>query len=274
MGKFRCTHCDFHCNKWHYYKNHVTQIHKKINIGILANHQIHDTYQYFLTPQILKDNNLRIAFVYKYDDFEINKEDLKMFDSINVLIIDNDGSLCKTIIKYIKDNNLQINLIKICEIEFPIFPLNWNSKKDYARNYKNWKGINKINFTCKFNVCIKKLYRKFASIDYDENIIQYIKDNFSTKLLFTGTCYPTNHLINELWKCLFKKIWIKNSIDDKIRENILKNPKPNPYTTKMISDLNIKYFPYTNDKYYNIMYTKNYPYFCTPIIYNLQSEVL
>jgi hypothetical protein len=190
---------------------------------------------------------------YKYDNnyWEYTHElDYKIFDNIDILIIElnkyeNNASSDK-IIKYCQEKNIKI--IKTCMIIFPIFPINWSGYGDNSKDYINWIELDKIDYKIRFKKIIDSLKLKF---------INYIEENFNKKLLFLHSLHPTNILLYELWKSIFNNLNIKITdykykFDKEILEGWL-----NPYTTKMIKDLDIQYEVVIDDNFYLERYNEN-----------------
>jgi hypothetical protein len=288
MGKLRCTICNFSCNKPFYLKNHMEMIHNRTNVGMFASHQLIKSYEYFLTNQVAEENKLRLNFFFYNHDYDtLNNQyaeilDYRKFNELDTLIIEinslTNQASSTNIIKYALEKNPNMKIIKVCQIDFLIFPINWNSQFDKSRNYKNWRGAHKINFKSKFRICINSLYRHFKNTDYDTKIIEFIKSNFHNQLLFTSCTYPTNILLCEMWKCLFSLMNIdfdKYNFASVLNEKeLLNDPRPNPFTTKMISDLDITFNPKIDDKLYNKRYRKNTLHINRPIITFPESTIL
>lgn len=295
MGKLRCSKCDFHCNKWQYMKNHNEQIHNKINIGIMTGFQIKNSCRYFLTGKILEENKLRLSFYHNYNTFNTLNHNYfeilnyHIFDHLDILIIENNNltnqASSRRIIEYAKEKNPNIKIIKICQINFPIFPINWTDNNEYNRDYKNWRGVKNIDFNRKFKLCCRKLYRTIAHTNYDESIVDYIKNNFHKKKLFATCSYPTNILLYKMWESIFSMLKLdfnKYNFDKSYCTPILVPNKQNLYPLKLISDLNLEYTEILkkeslideNNSYYDKIYKKNKRYINRPIISNVQSELL
>ena len=271
MGKFRCKKCDFSCNKQFYFKNHKEMIHNRTHIGIFSSRQLVKSCRFFLNDQVIEENKLRLDFFFNFNDYDTLRNkyaeilDYRKFDGLDVLIIEinslTNQASSTNIIKYALSKNPNMKIIKVCCLEFLIFPINWNSQTDKSRNYKNWRGINKINFKVKFKVCIHSLYRQFKGTDYNTQIIEFIKNNFHKNKLFTSSTYPTNLLLCEMWKCLFLLMnnipFEKYNFISSLKEELLDDPRPNPFTTKMISDLNIEYECNIDNNFYTKLYRNN-----------------
>lgn len=88
-------------------------------------------------------------------------------------------------------------------------------------------------------------------------ITEFIENNFNKKLLFTHSLHPTNILLFELWKSIFNNLSI--NIDDYIFifNKELIDCWYNPFTSKMIKDLNIEFETIVDDIFYINRYNEN-----------------
>ena len=234
--------------------------------------------KYFLNKNLLESNNLELKFnlaFYRYDPeyrrYE-GKLDYSIFNDLDTLIIeinnldDENQASSKKIINYCNKNN--INVIRTFIIKFPIYPINWSGKGENKQDYLNWEGLENIDYNKKFIKCIESIRKSNIDSDLSTNIVDFIEKNFSKKLLFTHSLHPSNILLYELWRYILEKLLI--NIDDykfNINEEIIpiKSMGPpdnisklsNPFTSKMIIDLNITFSIKPNDKFYIERYNKN-----------------
>ena len=222
-----------------------------IKIGCFCSCQVHSTHHFFLNSQIAEKNNLKIVFsepFWEYSDkFNANPRILnyEIFNELNILIIENNNltnnASSELIIKYCKDKNIKI--IITCLLKFPIYPINWSGYGENINDYINFNGLENINYIDKFNKCLNSLYKDIQDTDLNVDIVDFIKDNFSKKLLFTHSLHPTNILLFELWKHIFKNLNI-NIYDYEYTfppYEILFHSWINPFTNKMIKDLEINF---------------------------------
>lgn len=238
-----------------------------IKIGLIGSCQLVTCYDFFLNDDVKQQNNINIEFALPFYIYDINyiyykcKLDYKIFNEIDILIIENNKLNCEAssqkIIQYCIKNHKNIKIIKTCLIKFPIFPINWSGHGENKKDYENWKDLDKIDYKQKFNYLISKLKNDFTYTNLDVNIVKFIEDNFNKKLLFTHSLHPTNILLYELWKSIFKNlnIDITNYNYNYTSELILF--WNNPFTSKMIIDLNIQFQIDVDDNFYIKRYNQN-----------------
>jgi hypothetical protein len=221
---------------------------------------------FFLNEEI-KNFNIEVKFslpFYNYDNSYIYYKgtlNYSIFDDLDVLVIeinnlheDNQAS-SKKILDYCENKN--IKTIKTFLIKFPIFPINWSGYVINKNDYLDWVYLNNINYKKRFMECIESCRKSNLNCDLDVDITNFIYKNFNKKLLFTHSLHPTNALLYQLWK----NILIKFSIDiDKYHydfKNELINCWHNPFTSKMIKDLDIKFETTVDDDFYINLYNEN-----------------
>jgi hypothetical protein len=230
----------------------------KIKVGFFGSCQLHLCSSFFLNEDVLKSNGMEIIFsepFYEYD-FKYNNDPRKinyeLFDKIDILIVennnlDNDASSRK-LIEYCKLKNKKI--FKTCLLKFPIYPINWSGYGENIKDYIDFNGLENINYVNKFNKCIISLENNIKETDLSIEIVNFIKNNFSEKLLFTHSLHPTNVLLYELWKQILFFLNIDISkYNYNMNTNII-NCWYNPFTTKMVKDLNIKFNYIIDDNFY------------------------
>ena len=97
-----------------------------------------------------------------------------------------------------------------------------------------------------------------AKSDLNKNIIDFIKNNFNKQLLFTHSLHPTNILLYEIWRSILN--FINIDIDDynyNLNTGNIINCWYNPFTTKMIKDLDINFEYIISDDFYINRYNDN-----------------
>ena len=85
----------------------------------------------------------------------------------------------------------------------------------------------------------------------------FIENNFDKQLLFTHSLHPTNILLYQLWKYILENLSINIEENEYNFTKELINCWFNPFTSKMIKDLNIKFKPIIDDKFYVLRYNEN-----------------
>lgn len=227
-------------------------------IGLFGSCQLNACYKFFLNKQVTH-NKFTIMFslpFYKYNPAFIGykkKLNYAVFDKIDILIIENNEldnqASSKKIIEYCKNKNIQI--IKTFLIKFPIFPINWSGLGENKTDYLNWTALDAINYKRKFEACILSCIKHNNESDLSPTISTFIKERFNKQLLFTHSLHPTNALLYELWRSIFVNLSI--NIDDyayHFKRELLANDWSNPFTNKMMTDLNIKFNPIIDDDFY------------------------
>lgn len=237
-----------------------------IKIGLFGSCQLHLCSNFFLNNEVIKKNNFKILFslpFYEYNPmYEYFKEILnyKIFDDLDILIIENNNlnneASSKKIINYcLTKKNLKI--IKTFLIYFPIFPLNWDGYGENKNDYLNWIDLDKINYQEKFEKCITSCREKNINSDLSLEISNFIENNFNKKLLFTHSLHPTNVLLYELWKNIFVNLSININDYSFVFNKELLLLWNNPFTTKMIKDLDIQFETNIDDNFYIDRYNEN-----------------
>lgn len=237
-----------------------------MKIAFFGSCQLHLCSNFFINDIIKNENNIELIFnkpFYEYDDkFPEFKEELNynIFDELDVLIIENNNlnnsaSLYK-IITYCLDKKIKI--IKTCLIKFPIYPINWSGYGENIKDYINYKDLNEINYKEKFNNIISNLKKDFLNTNLDTGIITFIEENFNKKLLFTHSLHPTNILLFELWKSILNNLDININNYKFIFNYELIDCWYNPFTTKLVEDLNIQFQTIVDDNFYIERFNKNY----------------
>ena len=234
------------------------------NIGLFGCCQLNLVCNFFLNKKVLSDNNLKIIFnlpFYVYDTkYPTYKKplDYNIFDNIDILIIENNKleneASSDKIINYCSKKKIKI--IKTCMLKFPIYPINWSGLDENINDYKNWKILENIDYKLKFDKCINSLSRNIIDSNLDINIVNFIRNNFNKTLLFTHSLHPTNILLYELWKSIFKCLDISITDYNYIFKNELINCWFNPFTSKMITDLNIEFEVKISDEFYIERYNR------------------
>lgn len=218
-------------------------------IGFFGSCQLHLCDKFFLNEEIKKKYNIEVIFslpFYEYDPVYTGykgKLDYSIFDNLDILIIEinklNNETSSKKIIDYLQDKNIKI--YKTFLIKFPIYPLNWSGYGENKEGYLNWNGLDNINYKEKFNHCLESVYKSNIKSDLSINITEFIKNNFNKQLLFTHSLHPTNILLYELWKYILQNLSINIEDNKYIFTEELINCWYNPFTTKMIKDLDIQF---------------------------------
>lgn len=220
--------------------------------------QLHLCSDFFINNYIKNEKKIFIKFslpFYIYDDKYpgcIGSLDYNIFNDLDYLIIENnnlDNSASSTkIINFCLNKNIKI--FKTCLLKFPIFPINWSGYGENIKDYENFNGLENINYVDKFYKCLESLKKEIEKTDLKHNLIDFINNNFSKKILFTHSLHPTNILLYELWKQIlfFLNIDIEKYNYD--MQNELINCWHNPLTTKMVKDLKIEYDFVIDDNFY------------------------
>ena len=246
------------------------------NIGIFGSCQLYYSSNFFLNKKLLEDNNLDIKFCLPFFDYDNNysgyKEGLNynIFNNLDILIIENNNlnnkASSKKIINYSKIKNSKIKIIKTCLLKFPIYPINWSGYGEYKKDYLTWyglKGLHNINYKDKFNILLNNMEKEIYNTDLDNSIVEFIRNNFNKVLLFTHSLHPTNILLYQLWKIILEKININitnyDSDYDLInkKEELIPTYWINPFTNKMVQDLNIHFDVVIDDEFYINRYNEN-----------------
>jgi len=221
------------------------------NIGFFGSCQLHLCSDFFLNEQIKCKYNITVIFSlpsYEYDYNYPNyrgKLDYSIFDNLDILIIeinllplDNQAS-SERIINYLKTKNVKI--VKTFLIKFPIYPLNWSGYGENKTDYLNWLGLDNINYKENFKKCIESMRESNIKSDLSHEITDFVEKNFNKQLLFTHSLHPTNILLYQLCKYILQNLFINIEENKYIFTYELINCWYNPFTTKMIKDLDIQF---------------------------------
>ena len=237
-----------------------------MKIGLFGSCQLYLTSNFFFNNEINKKYDLEIMFslpFYEYDkDYALYKGiilDYTIFDNLDCLIIENNNLECEASSKKIIDYclNKNIKIIKTFLIKFPIFPINWSGYGENKNDYINWDDLNNIDYKLKFKKCIESCVKDNSRCDLSMDITNFIETNFNKKLLFTHSLHPTNILLYELWRQIFRNININIDDYNYILNNELILWWNNPFTSKMITDLNIEFNVNVDDNFYINKYNTN-----------------
>jgi hypothetical protein len=237
-----------------------------MKIGIIGSCQLHLCSDIFFSEEVCFANNITICFsipFYLYDKkyYEYTKElDYSIFDTINVLIIENNNLTNKAssekIIQYCRAK--EIRIIRTCLLKCPIFPINWSGYGERTIDYENWKPLHEIDYNIKLNQILRSMREDLKATNLNIKLFHFIKNNFNKIHLFNHSLHPTNVLLYELWRDILEKF--KINIDqykfDLDGEQII-NDWFNPFTTKMVQDLNIQFDVNVDDQFYIKRYETN-----------------
>ena len=234
-------------------------------IGLFGSCQLHMTSSYFFNEEICK-KQYEIIFslpFYDYDPQYIYFKNIylnyKIFDDLDILIIENNNlnnqASSEKIIDYCLNKNIQI--IKTFLIKFPIYPINWSGYGEKISDYANWIDLDKIDYKTKFQEILLECRNQNLKSDLTLEISDFIENNFNKELLFSHTLHPTNSLLYELYRNIFKILNI--NIDDynfNLKNEII-TFWYNPFTTKMLTDLDIQFNTIVDDDFYIKRYNEN-----------------
>ena len=245
------------------------------NVGLFGGCQLTYTYDFFLNKEVCERNKFNIKFALSWFEYDIDYWEYKgvldysIFDDLDILIIsnnplgiDNQASY-KKIINYVKETNKNTTIIRTVSIRFSIFPINWNGYGENKNDYINWKQLDMINYQDKFKKCMNTVRKQIDKTDLHPFIADYIEENFNKKYLFSHCMHPTNILFYQIWKSLF--MCLKLNIEDyqyTFEEELVLNWL-NPFTKKMMKDLNIQFDTYVDDDFYIKRYNENKHLFLT-----------
>jgi len=236
-----------------------------VKIGFYGSCQLNKPVNVFFREEILKGNNLEIIFNIPFYKYDINDPgylgllDYSIFDNIDMLIIENNKLKCQAssekIINYCE--NKKIKIIKTCLLKFPIYPLNWSGRGENINDYKNFSSLDEIDYKSKFEKCINSLEKEINKTDLSGGIVSFITENYNKKLLFTHSLHPTNILLYELYKSILSNLGINIDLYNyNLKKEIIILWK-NPFTSKMMRDLNISFHTQVSDIFYLERYNKN-----------------
>lgn len=228
------------------------------NIGFFGSCQLHLCCDFFLNNEVKNKNNINVKFSLPFYEYDPNYKHYRgilcysIFDDLDILVIEknvltNEASSEK-IINYLQGKNIKI--IKTFLIKFPIFPLNWSGYGENKKDYLIWDGLDNINYKQKFKKCIENMYKENNESDLSTNLTDFVKNNFNKKLLFTHSLHPTNILLYQLWKYILRFLSINIEDHKYIFEDELLICRKNPFTIKMIKDLDIQFKYKVDDQFY------------------------
>ena len=236
-----------------------------MKIGFFGSCQLHLCSSFFLNKEVIKKNNIEVLFSLPFYEYDPNYSvyrgllDYTIFNNLDCLIIEinnlkNEAS-SKRIISYCLNKNIKV--IKTFLIKFPIFPINWSGYRENTADYVKWAGLDNIDYKRKFKQCILSCRKSNAESDLSTSITDFIENNFNKQLLFTHSLHPTNILLYELWRNILSHISIniKDNNYNFIEELILF--WHNPFTSKMVKDLNINFKVNVDDMFYINRYNEN-----------------
>jgi hypothetical protein len=238
-------------------------MHNKTRIGILGSCNLCEPYKIFLTSEVLQLYNMEVIFVLrlyefdkKYTLYNGSEFDYIVFDNIDTLIIENnnyEGNISsEQIISYCISRNIKI--IKTCMLKFPIFPINWSGYGYKKTDFENYNSIDHTDYKIKFKECLTSVQKSLLSTDLSLNIVDFIQSNFNKKLLFSHSLHPTNVLFYEVWRSILKNLNI-NIDDHKYNLDVeCINVWRNPFTTKMVSDLDIQFDVLIDNEFYDRLF--------------------
>jgi hypothetical protein len=239
-----------------------------LKIGFFGSCQLHLCDNFFLNQNIKQEFNITVYFSLPFYEYDKNYNnncrilDYKIFDNLDILIIelnnlDNDNQASSSkIITYCKEKNIKI--IKTFLIKFPIYPINWSGYGINKQDIKNYTNLNNIDYKKKFNECIESCRKSNNDSDLSTDITDFIYNNFDKQLLFTHSLHPTNVLLYQLWKNILTHLSINIENYKYNFVNELINCWYNPFTSKMVKDLDIKFNTIVNDDFYVKMYNDNF----------------
>ena len=221
------------------------------NIGFIGSCQLHMCDKFFLNDQMQKKYNINVVFALAFYEYDCNypgyigELDYSIFNNIDILIIeinslslDNPASSEK-IIDYCINKNIKI--IKTFLIKFPIYPLNFSGYGENKNDYLNWVGLDNIDYKEKFKNCIESMHKSNIESDLSIELTDFVEKNFNKQLLFTDSLHPKNKLLYQLWKYILQSLSINIEDNNYIfTSEILTYTWYNPFTIKMINDLDIQ----------------------------------
>jgi hypothetical protein len=238
---------------------------KLTKIGLFGSCQL-NICDFFLNEHVKNTNNFKIIFslpFYEYDSMSpYYREEVNyaIFDELDILIIENNklnnSASSKKIIDYC-EKKLNIKIIKTFLVKFPIYPINWSGYGENKQDYIDWVDIDKIDFKSKFEKCMLSLIENNKHSDLSLEISNFIKDNFNKQLLFTHSLHPTNILLFEIWKQILYHLNVTIDSNNYDFNGELIQCWYNPFTTKMMSDLNIEFTTIIDDDFYINKYNEN-----------------
>lgn len=222
-----------------------------VKIGIFGSCQL-DVYKKFLTEEVCSKYNVKIMFMklfFKYDEgfpaFYKGNLDYSCFNSIDLLIIQNNNlnpknqASSKKIINFCKSKNIKI--IQIPLLYFPIYPINWDGKGYNKKHLASFYKYKNVDYNSKLKQVLSNIKNEIRKSDISIELFYFIQNNFRKRLLFIHSLHPTNKLLVHLWKYIFYLLGFEFNTDQyKFNYQLIDNGWFNPFTSKMVKDLNIK----------------------------------
>jgi len=199
---------------------------------------------------------------YEYDPKYANykgKLDYTIFDNLDYLILEinnlKNQASSDAIIEYCSTKNIKI--IKKFLINFPIYPINWSGYGENKTDYIKFTGLDNIDYKKRFYDCITSCKNSNLKSDLSMDLTTFIENNFHKQLIFTHSLHPTNILLHELWRNIFSILTINIDDYNYTFDKQLIDYWHNPFTTKMVKDLNIEFETIIDDNFYIDRYTTN-----------------
>lgn len=222
-----------------------------IKIGIFGSCQL-DVYNKFLTDKVCKKYNVKLMFMmlfFEYDegfpDFYKGTLNYACFNDIDLLIIQNNNlnvnnqASSKKIINFCKSKNIKI--LQIPLLYFPIYPINWDGKGYNKKHLAAFYKYKNIDYTLKLKHVLSNIKNEIRKSDISIELFYFIQNNFRKQLLFIHSLHPTNKLLVHLWKYIFDLLGFEFKIEQyTFNYQLIDNGWFNPFTSKMVKDLNIK----------------------------------
>jgi len=229
-----------------------------MNVGFFGSCQLHLCWNFFLNEQVLKKHNMNVCFALPFYEYDPNypgykgKLDYSIFNEQDILVIE-INPLSEQIVDYCTNKNIKI--IKTFLIKFPIYPINWSGFGDNKNDYLNW--TTNIDYKKKFKECIKSMREYNSKSDLSIELTEFVENNFNKQLLFTHSLHPTNVLLYQLWKYILQNLSINIEDNEYIFTHQLIDCWYNPFTSKMITDLDIQFTDVIiDDQFYIDRYKK------------------
>jgi hypothetical protein len=228
-------------------------------IGFFGSCQL-EHYKFFLTDEYLKTHNIFVKFALGFYNYDFNYNcrapilNYDIFDDLDLLIIEinncNNQASSEKIISYCA--NKSIKIFKTFLLQCNIYPIHYSGYGINKKDIDNFTNLENIDYISKYNNWILNLYNLCAKSDLNIELIKYIEDNFTKILLFTHSLHPTNNLLIMLYKQISEKLGIEfQTINYDAQVIIFWS---NPFTTKLVKDLNITYNCVIDDNFYIQLY--------------------
>ena len=222
-----------------------------VKIGIFGSCQL-DVYKKFLTDKVCDKYNVKLMFMilfFEYDegfpDFYKGTLNYACFNDIDLLIIQNNNlnvnnqASSKRIINFCKSKNIKI--LQIPLLYFPIYPINWDGKGYNKKHLASFYKHKDIDYTLKLKHVLSNIKNEIRKSDISIELFYFIQNNFRKQLLFIHSLHPTNKLLVHLWKYIFDLLGFEfNNSQYTFNYQLIDNGWYNPFTSKMVKDLNIK----------------------------------